>query len=232
MRRVLFVQNGDQDGPGLLAPALRECGVELSTVHPWRGDPVPETLADFDGLAIGGGAMSAYETGEYPYLAREISLITTALAEKRPVLGICLGAQLLATALGGRVFANPVKEIGLQEVRFTAAAADDPLWRGDTAPLRPVHWHGDTFTLPPGAELLASSEITPHQLFRTAGSVYGFQFHLEIDLPALREMVTSDEATLRTYGVDPAAFVAAGEAHLPAIEPLARRVFARWAGLL
>ncbi len=232
MRRVLFVQNGDQDGPGLLAAALRECGVELTTVHAWRGDPVPETLAGFAGLAIGGGAMSAYETAAHPYLGQELSLIAAAQTEKKPVLGMCLGAQLLAVALGGRVFAHSSREIGLQEIRFSAAAADDPLWRGDTAPLHPVHWHGDTFTLPPGAELLASSALTPHQIFRAAGSLYGFQFHLEIDLPALREMVTSDEAALRACGVDPAAFVAAGEVHLPAIEPVARRVFARWAGLL
>ena len=232
MRRVLFVQNGDQDGPGLLALAIRECGVELSTVHPWSGETVPETLAGFDGLAIGGGSMSAYETAEYPYLSRELSLIAAAQAEKKPVLGMCLGAQLLATALGGRVFPSRQKEIGLQEVRFTAAATDDPLWRGDTAPLHPVHWHGDTFTLPPGAELLASSEITPHQLFRAPGSHYGFQFHLEIDLPSLRAMAADDHPGLRASGIDPAAFVAAGEAHLPAIEPLAHRVFARWAGLL
>ena len=232
MSRVLFIQNGDGEGPGLLAPALAAGGVELLTVHAWRGEAVPVAPDGFAGVAIGGGSMSAYQTAEYPFLEKQIELVQVARVEGRPVLGMCLGAQLMAAAFGGRVFANAAKEIGFHEVRFTAAAERDALWRGHTAPFHPVHWHGDTFTLPPDAELLASSALTPHQLFRVDAALYGFQFHLEIDLPTLTEMIASDDASLRSHGVDPAAFLHAGAEHLPAVAATARSVFARWTALL
>ncbi len=232
MPRVLYLQNGETEGPGLLAPALSEAGIKLTTVHAWRGDEVPVTPGQFAGIAIGGGAMSAYETAEYPSLARQMELAQATRAAGRPMLGLCLGAQLMAAAFGGKVFANTAREIGLQEVHFTSAAADDALWRGHTAPLHPVHWHGDTFDLPPGAELLASSALTRHQLFRLDDVLYGLQFHLEIDLPMLREMVTADAEPLRKLGVDPAAFLHDGLRHLPATEAVARTVFRRWAALL
>jgi GMP synthase-like glutamine amidotransferase len=232
MSRVLFIQNGDGEGPGLFVPALEASGVELETVHAWRGDPVPVTSDEFDGVAIGGGSMSAYETDRYPFLGSQIALLQAVRAAGKPFLGMCLGAQLMAAAFGGKVFANTEKEIGFHEVRFTAAAEQDALWHDHTAPFHPVNWHGDTFTLPPGAELLASSTLTPHQLIRLDDTLYGFQFHLEIGLPLLREMVASDDASLRGHGVDPATFLRAGDEYLPAIEATAHSVFTRWAGLL
>ncbi|MES2568440.1 MAG: type 1 glutamine amidotransferase, partial [Verrucomicrobiota bacterium] len=101
--------------------------------------------------------MSAYETDRYPFLRHEMALIQSARLQNKPVLGICLGAQLMAAAFGGLVFPHTTKEIGLFEVRFTRDAEADPLWEGLTVPFAPVHWHGDTFSLPPGAALLASS---------------------------------------------------------------------------
>jgi GMP synthase (glutamine-hydrolysing) len=229
MLRVLFIQNGETEGPGLLATALSTAGIELLTIHAWRGDQVPVTPDGFAGVTIGGGGMSAYQTTEYPFLGKQIALAQATRIAGRPMLGLCLGAQLMAAAFGGIVFANSAKEIGLQEVRFTPAAADDALWYGHTAPLHPVHWHGDTFTLPPDATLLAASALTPHQLFRVDAALYGCQFHLEIDLPMLREMIASDAAALRAHGADPAAFLRDAERHLPAVEPIARSVFTRWA---
>jgi GMP synthase (glutamine-hydrolysing) len=232
MPRVLFLQNGETEGPGLLAPALTAAGIDLATLHAWRGDAVPVTPDGFAGIAIGGGAMSAYQTAEFPFLDRQIALARATRAAGVPMLGLCLGAQLMAAAFGGNVFAHSAREIGLHEVRFTAAAGADPLWRGHTAPLHPVHWHGDTFTLPPDAVLLASSALTPHQLFRVDDALYGCQFHLEIDRPMLRELIAADAEALRALGVDPAAFLHEGERHLPATEPIARSVFARWATLV
>ena len=232
MPGVLFIQNGETEGPGLLATALSAAGTNLVTIHAWRGDRVPDAPDGFAGVAIGGGTMSAYQTDEYPALQQQIALTRAARAAGIPMLGLCLGAQLMAAAFDGKVFANTEREIGLHEVRFTPAADHDPLWHGHTTPFHPVHWHRDTFTLPPGAELLASSALTPHQLFRLDHASYGLQFHLEIDLPSLREMIAGDEIPLRRYGLDPAAFLRDGERKLPAIEPIAHTVFTRWARFL
>jgi GMP synthase (glutamine-hydrolysing) len=230
MRPVLFLQNGEEDGPGLFARVLSGMGISLEVIHAWRGDRLPETLAAYRGLAVGGGGMSAYQSDRF--LAEEVRLLRCARDTGTPVLGFCLGAQLLSLALGGRVFPNYTREIGLFEVRFTPEAGSDPLWQGHTAPFFPIHWHGDTFSLPPGAVWLASSRITPHQLFRWGPRMYGFQFHLEFDLPVVREMIRSDAPLLEANGVDPHRLLADAERHLPGVEPVGRAVFSRWAGLL
>ncbi|HEX8313272.1 MAG TPA: type 1 glutamine amidotransferase, partial [Chthoniobacteraceae bacterium] len=204
----------------------------LETIHAWDGERIPGDLAQWSGFAVGGGSMSVYEADQYPWLRPTEQLIRAGYEQRRPFLGMCLGAQLLASALGGRVFANFAKEIGLHELNFAPAAETDPLWKGHTHGLRPVHWHGDTFSLPGGAVLLASSAMTENQLFRVREVLYGFQFHLEIDLPLLTSMVALDEEALRENGVDPADFVTAAEAALPSVEPVARKVFGRWADLL
>ncbi len=231
MKKVLFIQNGDTDGPGLFARILGELGVELDIVHAWNGGAIPPTLAGYAGAAIGGGGISVYEAGKYPWLNDCIGLVKSARAEGKPVLGMCLGAQLIAEALGGKVFANREKEIGFFDVTLAPAAASDPLWKGCPDVFRPVQWHGDTFALPPDATLLASSAITPNQLFRI-GNLYGFQFHLEIDMPTLKAMVIPDARDLAKFGVDGGEFIETGARELPRIEPLAQTVFARWAGLL
>ena len=231
--KVLFLQHGEFDGPGLFAPVLAECGIALETRHVWRGEAVPSQPGAYAGIAFGGGGMSVYEAEQHPFLKEEILLVQATRAANRPMLGMCLGAQLMAEALGGRVFANGAKEIGFHEVRFTPEAEGDALWHGHTAAFQPVHWHGDTFSLPPDAALLASSTLTPHQLFRVGDRSYGFQFHLEIDSAVLSAMVADDtEGYLPAHGVDPAALLHSAATRLPAVEPTARTVFARWAGLL
>lgn len=232
MKRVLFVQHGFEDGPGLFAKVMADSGVTLEVVHPWRGERMPTHLDNFEGLALGGGSMSAYEGDQLPYLKDEMALIRTARTLGKPVLGMCLGAQLMANALGGLVYANKEKEIGFFEVTFTAAAETDPLWHGLTAPFSPAHWHGDTFRLPEGAIRLASSALTANQLFVMDENLYGFQFHLEFDLPTVGEMLKGDADYLKANGVDPQEMLRQATEHLPKVEALARKVFGRWVGLL
>lgn len=232
MPRVLFLQNGDQDAPGLFAQVLREQGAEVEIIHAWQEEAVPATAEGWDGIAIGGGAMSAYELDEFPFLRDESLLIRAAREQGVPMFGMCLGAQLIAGACGGRVFANRQKEIGFYDLQFTPAAAADPLWRDHTAGIRPVHWHGDTFSLPPQAVLLASTEVTPNQLFSLDGRHYGLQFHLEMDAEILGTMIDSDEVALAREGVAPDEFRQAAKTALPAVEPVARAVFGRWLKLL
>lgn len=233
MSRVLFIQNGQYDAPGLFATVLRERGVALDIVHAWKGAPVPTMPNGWAGIAIGGGSMSACETGLFPFLDGEKALVHAARAADVPVLGMCLGAQLMAGALGGTVFLNAQKEIGFFEVRFTPEAERDPLWQDQTTPFQPVHWHSDTFSLPPDATLLASSDRTPNQLFRVDEVHYGMQFHLEIDEPVLRAMIESDDdGWLPRNGVDPQRFLLDGAVAIPKVEPLAHSVFTRWTELL
>lgn len=232
MKRVLFIQNGEFEGPGLFATVLGEAGAAVEVVHAWRDEPVPDSPADWDGISIGGGSMSAYDTKGFPFLENEIALLRGARAAGKPVLGMCLGAQLMAAAFGGKVYPNTAKEIGFFDVRFSPAAQDDPLWRGHTATFRPVSWHGDAFSLPPGAVHLAESDLTPNQLFRLDDALYGLQFHLEIDRPLLAEMVgTDDGGGLPQYGIEPVQFLREAEIALPPVEKVARAIFSRWAGL-
>jgi GMP synthase (glutamine-hydrolysing) len=232
MKRVLFIQNGEQDHPGLFAKVLRDLGIALDIVNAGCGEPTPSDLDRWAGIAVGGGGMSAYETERYPFLRDEEALIRAARASGKPLLGMCLGAQLMAGALGGKVFPNRAREIGFYDIRFTPAAEDDPLWKGHTATFQPVQWHGDTFSLPPGAVLLASSDLTENQLFRLGDTFYGFQFHLEIDEPVLTEMVETDDGWLPQNGVDPQQFLREARLAIPKVAPIGRSVFARWAARL
>lgn len=155
-------------------------GFEVEVRRLDRGDDIP-TGNDVDGLVVMGGPLGAYEENRYPFLAGECSLLAEAIRRGQPVFGVCLGAQLLAKALGANVFAGYGEEIGFGTVELTAASREDPLFAlvPDTLPV--FHWHGDTFTLPEGAVLLASNRMYAHQAFRFGSCAYGFQFHIEPD---------------------------------------------------
>jgi GMP synthase (glutamine-hydrolysing) len=148
------------------------------------GEPVPSTLDGVDGLAVLGGVMDADETHDYPHLARTMALLRDAAARSAPALGICLGAQLAAAALGGRAYPGPTgEELGWTKVELTAAGRDDPVTGALEEPAELFEWHHDTFDPPPGATLLAGGAVYP-QAFRL-GSVVAVQFHPEVDAPML-----------------------------------------------
>jgi GMP synthase (glutamine-hydrolysing) len=235
MKRVLHIQNGREDGPGLFARAMAEAGVEMVTVHPWDGGVLPTGMEGFDGLAIGGGGISVYATAENPFLFGEMRLVRAAAAEGKACFGMCLGAQVMAAAFGAVVRPNRAKEIGFPEVRLLGEAAGDPMLAGDPGaplPFRPTQWHGDVFDLPEGAVRLAESDLAPNQAFRWGRAHYGFQFHLEIDAPLLEAMAWSDDGWLASGGVEPLVFVEEGWRHLPTLEAYALGAFRRWAALL
>jgi GMP synthase (glutamine-hydrolysing) len=229
MKRVLVVQHEPFEGPGTLASALSSC--ELRLVAPYAGERVPET-PQADGLVVLGGGMGVYEAERYPYLRDEMRLLRAAVESRLPVLGICLGSQLLAAALGGAVGKAPRKEIGWHGVGLLEGAATDELFAGAPRRFTAFHWHGDAFTLPDGAVPLAASTMTPLQAFRAGARAWGIQFHLETDAEVLGAMLESGESDLRDAGADAAEIRARAARELPALRDLALSVFGRWAEML
>ena len=182
--RLLVVQHEPSSPPGLLGPAADAVGVELQVVEA-PGEPVPVRLDGADGLVVLGGEMDADETDPYPHLTRTIDLVRDAAAREAPVLGICLGAQLAAAALGGRAYPGPAgEELGWTKVELTEAGRADPVLGALQEPVELFEWHHDTFDPPPGATLLAGGAVYPGQAFRL-GSVVAVQFHPEVDGPLL-----------------------------------------------
>jgi GMP synthase (glutamine-hydrolysing) len=183
--RLLVVQHEPSSPPGLLAGAAAATGVELEVVEA-PGQPVPVRMDGADGLVVLGGEMDADDTDDYPHLARTMELLADAAARSVPALGICLGAQLAAAALGGRAYPGPAgEELGWVEVELTEAGRADPVLGALQEPAELFLWHHDTFDLPPGATLLATGAVYGSQAFRL-GSVVAVQFHPEVDGPLLR----------------------------------------------
>lgn len=190
---VLILKNTETEGPGTIADFLTSEGIAFDIVELGLGQ-IPPSLEFYSTLVILGGPMGVYEMESYPQIMAGSRIIREAINRDLKVLGICLGAQMLAYCLGAKVYPGPQKEIGWHHIELTGDALKDPLMRklavhpivGDFwRKFRVFHWHGDTFDLPPGAVLLARSTRYNNQAFRFGKKIYGFQFHMEVT----REMI-------------------------------------------
>jgi GMP synthase (glutamine-hydrolysing) len=232
MAVVRVLQHIGPEGPGRIADALTERGIGIAVTRPDLGEPVPARLDGTAGLLVMGGPMGVYEVEQYPYLADEQRLIEHALREEIPVLGVCLGSQLLAATLGARVAPGPRKEIGWFEVTASDAATKDPVLGRAPSRFVALHWHGDVFDLPSGAVSLARSELTTHQAFRFGERAHGLLFHLEAKPDQVEQMAREFADELSAAGVDAVGLVGEAPARARAAEEIARDVFGAWAASL
>lgn len=228
---VVVLQHVDCEPAAAYADALREQGVAVETVDaaeaPWPLDP-----ARFDGVVAMGGPMGVNDGGLLPWIDEERRFIGDAVRAGTPVLGVCLGAQLLAASLGAAVVGGPLPEIGVRPVFRHGDADGDPLLGRLPASFPALHWHSDTFELPAGATLLASSEAYPNQAFRVGTTAYGIQFHLEADAALVRRWAEVSEyrdSLARVGGVAALPeLIADVERHEAEMQRLAHDVMSAW----
>lgn len=232
MKPILVIRHVPHEDLGLLAEVFQQHRLSYGYVDMFHQPPRSFDPGQLAGLVVLGGPMSVHDTKSYPYLCREIDWIGQAADTGLPVLGVCLGAQLLAKSLGARVYPNSVKEIGWCEIELTEDAADDPLF-SDCHPTETVfQWHGETFDLPNDSVLLARGAACVNQAFRFGLSAYGLQFHLETTAEMLDRWLTEPGmcSELSTCNAAGAAEIRHGaNEQLPAMLQAGRRVFGRFA---
>lgn len=196
---VLILKNTSSEGPGTIEDFLREQGMSYRIID--LGQEAVTGSGEFDTLVMMGGPMSVKDEEMYPYIRREIELVREFIAAGKRVFGVCLGAQIMAKALGAKVYAGPEKEIGWYDIELTEDGIRDPLikklavhpragdfWRR----FRVFHWHGETFDIPEGAVRLAKSELYHNQAFRYGNSAYAFQFHIEVKKEMIYEWLKDE----------------------------------------
>ncbi len=200
--RLLLVMQGRDASAGRCRRKLRERGYQLDYCYPQSGEPLPNGMDGYAGAMVFGGPMSANDDGKLPGIRAQLDWIPQALASGRPFLGICLGGQLLARALGATVKPHPA---GLAEIGYFAV---DPTPAGQAvldAPLHVYHWHHEGFDLPAGAELLATGERFPHQAYRYGANAFGVQFHPEVNQRILEAWLVEGADELTSPGAQSAA---------------------------
>jgi GMP synthase-like glutamine amidotransferase len=229
MKPVAVFRAARGEGPGYFASYLERCSIALHLVALDEGAPVPRDPRLFSGLVFMGGSMSAND--ELPWIAPALELLRDAVRRDVPVLGHCLGGQLMAKAFGGTVRANPVKEIGWGEVRV----AQNQLareWLGDLAAFESFHWHGETFSIPPGGTRVLESTHCPNQAF-VLGKHFGMQCHVEMTEELVKAWLRGGADEIRDAADSPG--VQKPEeiqydlaARLDALHAVADRIYDRW----
>lgn len=215
---------------GTWKPVLEKAGYAIAGYEAGLGLPPEDEIVAASLCVVLGGPMSVNDEAKYPWLRREKELVRLRMASLRPIVGVCLGAQMMARALTMEVRPAPAKEIGWGAVRLTEAGLASPLRHLEDAPV--LHWHGEIFDLPPGADLLASTELTPHQAFAYRNWALGFQFHPEADADTLERWLIGHACELEAAGVDPARIREDARTYGPRLRDASARMLEEWlAGL-
>ena len=202
MPRLLVFQHVAYEILGTLNPLLKSYGFRIKYVNFGRDPEAQPALDGYDGLVVLGGPMSVDETTTRPHLKTELKKIEEAMQRDMPILGVCLGAQLVAKVLGARVAPGPEKEIGWYDVSPTRDGLDDPLFRHFGECEKIFQWHADTFDLAAGAVHLAEGSTCANQAFRYGENVYGIQFHMEVDEPMIGRWLDNPDLQAEIAGLD------------------------------
>lgn len=233
-KHVLILRHVAHEPAGTLEDALAKANVDFRYLDLFAERPPYFNINQILGLVVMGGPMNVDDFEQYPYLEYESDWIRQAVNIGLPLLGICLGAQLIVKALGAKVYRNGIKEIGWYPLELTRAAAEDLLFADCGPKLTVFQWHGDTFDLPKGAVHLAQSPLCRNQAFRIGPSAYGLQFHIEMKAEMiedwLTESVNSKELATVDY-IDPKVIRQNTPQELPSLQLLADKVLGRFAAL-
>ncbi len=236
MAKVLVFKHVAAEPLGLLDPMLRARGHRLRFANFFRDPGERPTLERYDALVVLGGPMNVDQADRFPHLNFEMRALEHFLKNGKPILGICLGAQLLAHTLGAAVKRNPVAEIGWYPLLPTPAATSDPVLGALKQTTAAFQWHGQTFEVPAQGRLLASSPFCANQAFAYDRTAWGFQFHLEVDRRLIARWLSIqsyvDELRESNAGVTPERILGDTDRSLAASETLARAVFSNWLDLL
>jgi GMP synthase (glutamine-hydrolysing) len=231
---VLIIRQVAHEAAGTLENALAKARVEFQYLDLFHEYPYTFDCERYTGVVVMGGPMNVDEVEKHPFLGDEIRWIRQTIEAEIPLLGICLGSQLLAKACGAKVYPGPVKEIGWYPLELTIAAAADRLFAGCGPKMTVFQWHGDTFDLPPGAVHLAQSPLCRNQAFRMGPSAYGLQFHIEMTSEMIEDWLTdsgnSGELASLDY-IDPKLIRQKTPQELPGLQTLADIVLGRFAAL-
>ena len=231
--KILVVQH-DDDGPaGLFGERIDALGGERTTVLPHRGEALPDGPQGFAGAVFLGGPMSVAGDAVAPHFPQVFRLARAFHEAGTPLIGICLGSQILARALGKEVYRNPETEFGFCAVELTEEGRADPLFAGLGPTLHPMQWHEDTFDLPDGAVLLATGTACRNQAYRASSTTYGVQFHPEVDRGIVEAWAAMPEAQAASGAAELEGVMRAQlSLHLAKAEAVGRTLADRWMRLL
>ncbi|MDE2109456.1 MAG: glutamine amidotransferase [Gammaproteobacteria bacterium] len=229
MKSLLAIRHVPFEDLGSLEAPLAEAGYSFRYVDAPSMDFARLTQANWDLLVVLGGPIGVDEQDDYPFLRDELQLLEDRFKRRGPTLGICLGAQLVAHALGARVHKARTVEIGWKPLKLTAAGQDSSL-QYFTSPV--FHWHGDAFDLPAGARLLASTENCPHQAFSFGGTLLALQFHPEVTARGLEQWYVGHTGELRKHGLPVAGLRQEAARHAPTLARQSAEFLREWLSLL
>jgi GMP synthase (glutamine-hydrolysing) len=229
---IIVLQHVVCETLGIIGDILAERRIESRYVRSFAGESVPPTTDGATGLIVMGGPMGVYDTDQFPFLKEEIALIQRTIDAGKPLLGVCLGSQLIAAALGAAVYPGPRKEIGWYDVTLSDAGATDPLFVGAPRNFTGFVWHGDVFDIPSGATSLAATALTSCQAFRYGANVYGILFHMEVTPAIIEGMLGTFTDELRQASIDAGPIRRDVATHVESLQRIGTSAFGRWADLL